>query len=494
VGECPDPDLDVLRTKFFALLPRYEYLGPLGHGGAGHVFKAVDRELDVVIAIKVLTRANPVVSDEALMRFKSEVTLNWKISHPNVCRLHNYGVAGDWSYLTMEFVEGRDLRTVIELESPIPAPRSLRILTQLTRAVAAAHAAGIVHRDLKPANVMIRPSDDVSILDFGLAHNTNRTDPRITGVGSAVGTPQYMSPEQLCGLIGDERSDIYAIGAIAFELLTGRVLFTGRTFFSVARKHLEAPMSRGALEEEGVSRELAAVVVRCLAKNPEERFLTADALAASLAALEWQQTPRPNAAMTTVPVAARKKTAVHRRSSILPFAAIALPKLPRSRAVAVAESVDTRAETATVGAVKGGGLVDTSVVTAAATTPGRRPVVLVVDDEKQVRNFVCTYLKRSGFESVPSSSGEDALSLLETLTVDLILIDVVMPGLDGFDTVQVLKSRPEQAQIPVLFMSGLPEKNRVLFAGQMGAVDFLPKPLNLKSLLEKITAILGKPV
>ncbi len=494
MGECPDPDLDVLRTKFFALLPRYEYLGPLGHGGAGHVFKAVDRELDVVIAIKVLTRANPVVSDEALMRFKSEVTLNWKISHPNVCRLHNYGIAGDWSYLTMEFVEGRDLRTVIELESPIPAPRSLRILTQLTRAVAAAHAAGIVHRDLKPANVMIRPSDDVSILDFGLAHDTNRTDPRITGVGSAVGTPQYMSPEQLCGLIGDERSDIYAIGAIAFELLTGRVLFTGRTFFSVARKHLEAPMSRGALEEEGVSRELAAVVVRCLAKNPEERFLTADALAASLAALEWQQTPRPNAAMTTVPVAARKKTAVHRRSAILPSAAIALPKMPRSRAVAVAESVDTRAETATVGAVNGGGLVDTSVVTAAATTPGRRPVVLVVDDEKQVRNFVCTYLKRSGFESVPSSSGEDALSLLETLTVDLILIDVVMPGLDGFDTVQVLRSRPEQAQMPVLFMSGLPEKNRVLFAGQMGAVDFLPKPLNLKSLLEKITAILGKPV
>ena len=250
-------------------------------------------------------------------------------------------------------------------------------------------------------------------------------------------------------------------------------------------------MSRGALEEEGVSRELAAVVVRCLAKNPEEKFLAADALVASL---ERHQAPRPNAAMTTVPVAARKKTAVHRRSAILPSAAIALPKMPRSRAVAVAESVDTRAETAAVGAVNGGGLVDTSVVTAAATTPGRRPVVLVVDDEKQVRNFVCTYLKRSGFESVPSSSGEDALSLLETLTVDLILIDVVMPGLDGFDTVQVLRSRPEQAQMPVLFMSGLPEKNRVLFAGQMGAVDFLPKPLNLKSLLEKITAILGKPV
>lgn len=134
------------------------------------------------------------------------------------------------------------------------------------------------------------------------------------------------------------------------------------------------------------------------------------------------------------------------------------------------------------------------MITAAVTTRGRRPIVLVVDDEKQVRNFVCTYLKSSGFESVSSSSGEDALSLLQTLTVDLILIDVVMPGLDGFDTVQLLRSRPEQAQIPVLFMSGLPEKNRELVAGRMGAVDFLPKPLNLKSFLERVTAILGKPV
>jgi CheY-like chemotaxis protein len=304
-----------------------------------------------------------------------------------------------------------------------------------------------------------------------------------------------MSPEQLCGQVGDERSDVSAIGAIAFELLTGHALFTGRTFFSVARKHLEAPLSRGALEEQGVARALAAVVVRCLAKNPEERFPSADTLADSLAALErhQHQAPRSNAAMTVVPVAAREKTAVHRKFSIPPSASTASPKLPRSRAVAGAESVDTRAETATVLAIKEGGLADTNVVNAAATAPGRRPVVLVVDDELQVRNVVCAYLSRNGFASVPSPSGEDALSLLETLRVDVILIDVGMPGLDGFDTVKVLRSRPEQAQVPVLFMSGLPEKNRVLFANQMGA-DFLPKPLNLRCLLGKVNAFFGKPV
>jgi serine/threonine-protein kinase len=415
----------------------------------GFVFKALDRELNEVIAIKVLTRANPDERDAALKRFKSEVSLNRKISHSNICRLHDYGISGDSPYLTMEFVEGRDLGTVIDREGPVPAPRSLRILTQLTRAVAAAHAAGIVHRDLKPANVMIRPSGDVSVLDFGLAQDTNRTDPRITRVGQAVGTPQYMSPEQVRGHLVDERSDIYAIGAIAFELLTGRRMFTGRTFLSIARKHLETSVSRETLEERGVSRELAAVVVRCLAKKAEERFPSADDLAASLEALERQQAPRPHAAVPAVPAAARVKTAVHRRSAILPSAAPA--------------------------------------------APARRPVVLVVDDEEQVRTLVCESLRRGGFEAVPSASGEDALTLFETRRFDLVLIDVLMPGLDGFDTVRVLKSRPEHAPIPVLFMSGFPEKNRVLFAGQTGGVDFLAKPLDLESLLRKVTAILGKP-
>jgi CheY-like chemotaxis protein len=447
VGQRPDPALGVLRASFFASLSRYEYLGSLGQGGIGYVFKAIDRELNEVIAIKVMGRAVGEERDTVLRRFKGEVSLNRKISHPNICRLHDYGVAGGLPYLTMEFVDGRDLGTIIDLEGPVPAKKALRILTQLTRAVVAAHAAGIVHRDLKPANVMVQPSGEISLLDFGLAHDTTRTDPRITRVGAAVGTPHYMSPEQVQGRLVDERSDIYAIGAIAFELLSGRRMFTGRTFLSIARKHLETTVSRGTLEGRGVPRELEATVLRCLEKKPEDRFPTAAALASSFEALERLQQSRGPAVTPAVPAAARVKTAVHRRSAILPSGA-----------------------------------------------PRRRPVVLVVDDEEQVRNLVCTCLRRGGFEAVPSSSGEGALTLLETRTVDLILIDVLMPGVDGFDTVRVLKSHPEQAQIPVLFMSGFPEKNRVLFGGQTGAVDFLTKPLDLKSMLGKVTAILGKPV
>jgi CheY-like chemotaxis protein len=446
VGERPDTDADTLRGRFFASLPRYEYLGPLGEGGIGYVFKAMDRELNEVIAIKVMGRSGGEEPETVLRRFKGEVTFNRKINHPNICRLFHYGVAGGLPYLTMEFVDGRDLGKIIDSEGPVAAKQALRILTQTARAVAAAHAAGIVHRDLKPANVIVRPSGEVSILDIGLAHDTTSTDPRITQVGAAVGTPNYMSPEQVQGRLVDERSDIYSIGAVAFELLSGRRMFTGRTFLSIARKHLETTVSRGALEGRGVPRELAAIVLRCLEKKPEDRFPSAAALAASFEALERIQETRAPAVPAAAPTAARVRTAVHRRSALLP-----------SRA------------------------------------PGRPPVVLVVDDEELVRNFVCTALRRGGFEAVPSPSGEDALTLLETRTVDLILIDVQMPGVDGFDTVRVLKSRPALARIPVLFMSGFPERNRVLFAGQTGAVDFLTKPLDLKSMLGKVTAILGKP-
>ncbi len=452
MGERPGPDPGVLSASFFASLPRYEYQGPLGKGGTGYVYKAIDRELNEVIAIKVMGRAAGEERETVLRRFKGEVTLNRKITHPNVCRLYDYGVVDGLPYLTMEFVDGRDLGTVIDLEGPVPAKKALPILGQLTRAVAAAHVAGIVHRDLKPANVRVRPSGDISVLDFGLAHDTNRTGPRITRAGKTVGTPHYMSPEQIQGRPVDERSDIYAIGAIAFELLCGRRMFTGRTFLSLAKKHLETTVSRETLEERGVSRELAAAVLRCLEKKPEDRFPSAAALAASFEALERLQQPRRPAVVPAAPAAARVRTAVHRRSDILPAA----------------------------------------VPTAAVDTV-RRPVVLVVDDEEQVRNLLCTALSRAGFEAVPSSSGEDALTLLETRAVDLILIDVLMPGVDGFDTVRVLKSRPERARIPVLFMSGFPERNRILFAGQTGAVDFLTKPFDLKSMLAKVTAILGKP-
>jgi len=306
---------------------------------------------------------------------------------------------------------------------------------------------GIVHRDLKPANIMVRSTDEVSILDYGLAHEKKGVSPRLTRTGAAVGTPHYMSPEQVQGKTADERSDIYSIGVIAFEVLTARMLFDGGSFLSIARKHLDAPVPKDILETRGVPRELTAVVLRCLKKEPGARFQTASELADQLEKLSRMLEPRKSPSAEG-PRQSRIKTAVRRRSEILD-AVKALTK--------------------------------------------KKPLVLVVDDDDSVRKLVSTALRRGGFETIEKPSGEAALELLGQQAVDLVLIDVQMPRMDGFDTVRVLKTQPARAAIPVVFMSGFPEKNRVAFAAQAGAVVFLAKPLNLKALLETVRTILKTP-
>jgi serine/threonine protein kinase len=434
-------DPEFLRSVFFTDLPRYEYMEILGRGGMGIVFKVRDLELDEIIAMKVLWGAVGTDPEMLLARFKSEISLNRRIKHPNVCRLHDFGVSQSFPFVTMEYVPGRDLGHVIGQEGPLPAPRAVYLLGQVAQGVSAAHAVGIVHRDLKPANVMIRPSGEVSILDFGLAHDTTDPGPRITRIGTTVGTPHYMSPEQVQGEGADERSDIYSIGVIAYEALAGCSLYTASSALSVALKHVEEPVPVRPLEGKKVPRELIAIVLRCLRKDPATRFQTAAELATQLEMLRRLQ--EPEARPLDLPQS-RIPTAVHDRSRL--FEVI---------------------------------------------HPPPRRVVLVVDDEPAIRRLISTTLKDGGFDALESESGEAALELLRTRAVDLILMDVLMPGVDGFDTVRILKSQPQHAATPVLFMSNFPEKNRVAFASQTGAIAFLPKPLRMATLLSEVRQILG---
>lgn len=437
-------DVERLRASFFPGLPRYEFLESIGRGGMGLVLKVRDRELGEVIAMKVLLGAAGSDHELLLSRFKGEVNLNRRIKHPNVCRLHDFGISGGFPYLTMEYVAGRDLGRVMESAGPLPALRSVRLLGQVSRGVAAAHAVGVVHRDLKPANLMIRASDEVSILDFGLAYDTIQPSPRITQVGTTVGTPHYMSPEQIKGQAVDGRSDIYGIGVIAYEALAGRFLYEASTPLSVAIKHLDEPVPIGPLEEQSVPRELVAIVLRCLRKAPAARFQTAAELASHLETLVRLFEPAPD---PPNPTQRAVRTAVHDRGRIL--ASVAAPP---------------------------------------------KPVVLIVDDEPSIRRLISTFLGEGGIDTVQAESGTAALELLRTQPVDLILMDVLMPGIDGLDTVRILKSQPQHAATPVLFMSTFPEKNRVAFASQTGAIAFMPKPLDLHALLQEVRRILDSAV
>ncbi|MCE7960427.1 serine/threonine protein kinase, partial [Acidobacteria bacterium ACD] len=287
------------RERFFAELTRYEWLETLGRGGMGIVFKARDKDLDEVVAIKALTPEFRDSELDLLARFKQEIQLNRKIKHPNVARIHDYGMAGEYPYITMEYVPGKDLKSRILSRKRIPTPEAVGILRQICRGTQAAHEVGIVHRDLKPQNVMVDDAGAVAILDFGLARHARSQ--HLTASSLVLGTPQYISPEQALGGVADARSDIYAIGVIAFETLTGALPFQGESPVATAMKQVNDPVPDTLSSFPDVPPELVAVVHRCLEKKPDQRFQTVAELEAELAQVEEGLAAGPARSPLTAP-------------------------------------------------------------------------------------------------------------------------------------------------------------------------------------------------
>jgi serine/threonine protein kinase len=261
------------------LAGRYEILSVLGRGGMGTVYAARDRTIDDTVALKVL-RPEIAGSAEFTQRFLSEVRLARRVSHPNVCRIHEYGEDGGLRFLVMELVDGRDLTRILR-DGPLPKERALEIAIQAAEALSAIHAAGIVHRDLKTANLMIDRAGQVKLMDFGIAKHVGTGTPAAPS-GYIVGTPEYMSPEQGRGRTVDARSDIYALGIVAYELHTGHVPFRAETPVGTLLMHVEA---EPPLDDPALPPSVAGVLRRALAKDPADRFPTAAAMAEALRAL-----------------------------------------------------------------------------------------------------------------------------------------------------------------------------------------------------------------
>lgn len=247
---------------------RYEVLGMLGVGGMGRVYRVRDRELDEVVALKML-RHELVSSELAVERFRREVKLARRVTHPNVARTFDIGEHEGEKFLTMEYVDGTSLGQVLHQEGALPPRRALALATAICEGLAAAHDAGIVHRDLKPDNILVRRDGGVAISDFGIAHSFvgNVETTMLT-----VGTPAYMAPEQVQGRELDHRADVYALGAILYELLTGRRAWEGDHALAVAAARLTEPVPDPRRLRPGVCDPLAEVVQRCLARSPAERY------------------------------------------------------------------------------------------------------------------------------------------------------------------------------------------------------------------------------
>jgi len=256
---------------------RFEILSTLGVGGMGVVFKARDRELDDLVALKMLKRE--VAGDAVLVeRLKSELKLARKVTHPNILRTFDFGEIDGNPFISMEYVRGLTLRAMLERSGRLPYSAGLRLARQLTSGLAAAHAQAIIHRDIKPENIILDSQGNAKLMDFGLARPVTRLTPGQTQAGFIVGTPHYLAPEQLEGKEPDQRADVYACGVVLFEVFTGRLPFGGENLMDIISKHLrEAPAAPHEFWPE-IPPALEQLLLRCLEKNPAARYADAAAL------------------------------------------------------------------------------------------------------------------------------------------------------------------------------------------------------------------------
>lgn len=246
---------------------RFRVLEVVGHGGFCRVFRAVETATGATVALKFLSRTDGV--ETVVPRMQRELRLTRDLGHPNIVKVHELIEDQGQVCLVMDFVEGTTLKRFVGEGPQLPTRRIMEILVDLTSAVAAVHASEIVHRDLKPQNVMISESGRVKLLDFGLARTSNSTG--LTADGTILGTPDYMSPEQVNGEAADSRSDVYSLGIIAWELFTGRTPYTGDTPIAVALRHVQSRIPDLSSCRSDVPAEVSNLVARMTDPRPDRR-------------------------------------------------------------------------------------------------------------------------------------------------------------------------------------------------------------------------------
>ncbi len=277
------------------LAGRYRIVGLLGRGGMGEVYRADDLKLEQAVALKFLPRALEGDPDR-LERLYAEVRTARQVSHPSVCRVWDIGEAEGQHFLSMEFVDGENLASLLRRIGRFPLDKATDVSRQIAEGLAAAHAKGLLHRDLKPANVMLDGQGQVRLTDFGLAGLADS----LSGEDVRSGTPSYMSPEQLVGREVSVRSDIYSLGLVIYELVTGRRAFEGKSFAELARRHRDERPIDPALLAPGLAPAVERTILACLEKEPRKRPPSALVVAAMLggrdpleAAIAAGETPSP---------------------------------------------------------------------------------------------------------------------------------------------------------------------------------------------------------
>jgi serine/threonine protein kinase/Tfp pilus assembly protein PilF len=273
----PTPIRELRRGATFA--KRYEIIEELGRGGMGRLYRVLDTKIDQEVALKIL---RPEISrdQQTIGRFSNELRLARQVAHKNVCRMYHLGEEEGTHFIIMEYIPGQDLQSMIKMTKQLSMETAIDIAKQICEGLAEAHRLGVIHRDLKPGNVMIDREGIARILDFGIARSLESRG--LTESGHLIGTPEYMSPEQAQDTGVDQRSDIYSLGIILYEMVTGNVPFMGDTPISITIKHIEeVPRSPKTLAPQ-IPDTLDRLIMKCLSKNKESRHKSAEELRAEL--------------------------------------------------------------------------------------------------------------------------------------------------------------------------------------------------------------------
>ncbi|UCE40874.1 MAG: protein kinase [Candidatus Aminicenantes bacterium] len=436
-----DKNADTLIAHKTELVPgilfagRYQIIKELGQGGMGKVYLVLDNEIHERIALKVL---NPdVASDEKTVeRFRNELKFSRKISHKNVCRMFDLGEKEGLKYISMEYVSGESLLDLLTRLGNLTVQKTLSITIQVCEGLAEAHKLDVVHRDLKPQNIMIDADGIVHIMDFGIARSMKKKG--LTEAGLLVGTPHFMSPEQLESEDVDKRSDIYCMGVILYKILTGYVPYEGETPVSMALKMKTEPPPDPRNINDQVPENLARVIFKCLENEREKRYQQVEDLLADLKKIEDE---------------------IIGAGGILPEEKIPDPQ------VDLPEKKERSPE------------------------PKSRPRILVVDDKEVNVELIEAHLSPQ-YDVVPAYGGKEALEKTEQESLDLILLDVMMPDPDGYKVCKQLKENPKTQMIPVVMVTALRDKEDRIKALELGADDFLTKPIDRAELLARVKSLL----
>lgn len=260
---------------------RYEIMERVGGGGMAFVYRAKDLLLNRTVAVKVLS-PHYVTDEEFVRKFKREAQAAAGLQNPSIVGVYDVGQEGDTYFIVMEFLEGKTLKQLLNEQGPLSAPTALQIVRQIAEALRSAHKHGVIHRDIKPHNIMLTADGHVKVTDFGIARAV--TSSTLTNTGAMVGSVHYISPEQARGGFVGEKSDIYSLGVVLYELVTGQVPFSGESMFSIALKHLQEPVPSPRELDQSIPVDVERIILKAMSKDQASRYQSADELLRDLRA------------------------------------------------------------------------------------------------------------------------------------------------------------------------------------------------------------------